>query len=518
MKKIQVIFRVLLCVCFGSQIFAQNRPNILFAFGDDMGRYQSIYNKLEGGNTPNSVIETPVFDKLAEEGVVFMNAHVNAPQCTPCRSSILSGQYFWRTGLGAILQGAVWNDSIPSYPLLLKENGYYIGRTYKVWYPGTPANAPYGGNDNTFEKYGTDFCFFSQTVLKHSSAEDIEAEKEKLFNEVVKNFDDFLSGREKGQPFCYWWGPWNTHRPWAKGSGMKLWKINPDDLKGKLPASLPDEPVIREDFADYLGECLAFDYALGLILEKLKEIGELDNTIVVVSGDHGIPGFPRAKCNLYNLGTQVPLAVRYPPMVKEGRVVDDFVNLMDLAPTFLEAGGVEIPDVVTGKSLVSVLKSEKSGQIDAERNYVVTGRERHVASARPGNLPYPQRAIIKNINGKQYKYIRNFCPERWPVGHIGNKFPDLDGGPTKKWFLNNYYNTEYSFFVDMALAKRPYEELYDLSTDPWEVNNLAKQVELSDIKDELSNQLDIVLTETNDPRMAEGVSVFDRLPYTAPNK
>ncbi|MFC0875613.1 sulfatase [Saccharicrinis sp. FJH2] len=497
---------------------AQDRPNILFAFGDDMGRYQSIYDSIEGGNTPNSIIKTPNFDRIAREGAVFMNAHVTAPSCTPCRSSLLSGQYFWRTGRGAILQGAVWDDQIPSYPLILKDNGYHIGRTYKVWYPGTPANAPYGGpSENKYEGAGRDFCFFSQTILQYSTDEAIASERQRLFDEVVNNFEGFLSDREEGQPFCYWWGPWNTHRPWAEGSGSKLWNINPDDLIGKLPSGLPDEPEIREDFADYLGEVLAFDYALGLIIQKLEEIGELDNTVIVVSGDHGIPGFPRAKCNLYNFGTHVPLAVRYPSMIDSGRVVEDMVNLMDLAPTFLQLGEVDIPDVMTGKSLVPVMEAPGSGVIDPTRNYVVTGRERHVASARPGNLPYPQRAIIKVIDGKQYKYIRNFKPERWPVGHIGNSFPDLGDGPTKTWYLNNYCNPEYSYYMDLAFAKRPYEELYDLSADPWEVNNLAGQVEMTVIKDELSDQLETVLTETNDPRMAEGVSVFDRLPYTIAN-
>ncbi len=496
---------------------AQDRPNILFAFGDDMGRYQSIYHTLEGGETPNSLISTPNFDRIANDGVVFMNAHVTAPSCTPCRSSLLSGQYFWRTGRGAILQGAVWDNSIPSYPLILQENGYHIGRTYKVWYPGTPANAPYGGTANTYESHGRDFCTFSQTVLRYSTEEGIAAEKQRLFDEVLGNFEDFLAARGEGEPFCYWWGPWNTHREWEKGSGLKLWGINPDDLIGKMPASLPDEPEIREDFADYLGEVLAFDYALGLIIQKLEEIGELDNTIIVVSGDHGIPGFPRAKCNLYDMGTHVPLAVRYPSMIDGGRVVEDFVNLMDLAPTFLELGGVAIPDVMTGKSLVPVLEAPGSGIIDPTRDFVVTGRERHVAAARPGNLPYPQRAIIKLVDGKRYKYIRNFCPERWPVGYFGNNFPDLDGGPTKTWYLNNYCNPAYASFMDLAFAKRPYEELYDLEADPDELTNLAVVPAYQDLRQQLATQLESILTETNDPRMAEGVSLFDRYPFTIPN-
>ncbi len=493
---------------------AKERPNILFAFGDDLARYQSIYHEIEGGNTPSSVVKTPNIDRLAREGALFMNAHVCAPSSTPCRSALLSGQYFWRTDRGAILQGAVWDDKIPSYPLILQQNGYHIGRTYKVWSPGTPANAPYGGAKNKFESYGTDFCLFSQTVLAKTTPAEIEAEKQRLYNQVLGNFQEFLNARPNADtPFCYWWGPWNTHRQWEKGSGKKLWGINPDDLKGKMPKSLPDVPEIREDFADYLGEVQAFDHALGLIIQKLEEIGELENTVIIVSGDHGIPGFPRGKCNLYNMGTHVPLVVRYPAMVGSGRVIDDFVNLMDLAPTFLELGGVTPPAVMTGKSLVPILKAEGSGQIESDRTFVVTGIERHVASARDGNLPYPRRAITT----ADYKYIRNFAPERWPAGTLSNKFPDLDGGPTKNWYINNFCNELYQAQIQLGLGKRPYEELYKLSNDEDEMINLADDPSYSQIKKELSGKLDAVLIETGDPRMQAGLCKFERYPFTINN-
>jgi uncharacterized sulfatase len=149
---------------------------------------------------------------------------------------------------------------------------------------------------------------------------------------------------------------------------------------------------VRQDVADYLGECQAVDAYLGVILKRLEEAGELERTIIVISGDHGMPGSPRGKCNLYDHGVAVPLIARVPGG-KGGRVVDDFVNLMDLAPTFCEIGGVKPPEVMTGRSLWSVLQSDKSGQLDESRSWVVTGRERHVALAREDNLPYPQRAI-----------------------------------------------------------------------------------------------------------------------------
>jgi arylsulfatase A-like enzyme len=161
------------------------------------------------------------------------------------------------------------------------------------------------------------------------------------------------------------------------GAAKALWDLAPDDLQGHLPDFLPDVHDVREDVADYLGECLAVDAGLGVILARLEAIGELDNTLVVVSGDHGIPGFPRAKCNLYDIGCEVALAARWAGRIPAGRAVDDAVNLMDLAPTFLEAAAVDIPDSMTGRSLLPVLESAESGLVDEQRTFVVLGRERH---------------------------------------------------------------------------------------------------------------------------------------------
>ena len=144
---------------------------------------------------------------------------------------------------------------------------------------------------------------------------------------------------------------------WVKGSGKALWGIDP--VRWGSCRFLPDVPEVREDFADYLGEAQAFDAYIGTLLKQLKDAGELDNTLVVISGDHGPPGFPRGKWNLYDFGTGVAL-VAAGPGVPGPRVVDDFVNLMDLAPTFLEAGGVKRPDGMNGKSLWPVLTSKNT--------------------------------------------------------------------------------------------------------------------------------------------------------------
>jgi membrane-anchored protein YejM (alkaline phosphatase superfamily) len=243
-------------------------------------------------------------------------------------------------------------------------------------------DAPYGSGQYAYENAGRRFNQFSQNVTRMvAEGAAVETAKQALYEEVSKNFDAFLAARPSKQPFCYWFGPTNVHRQWVKGSGQSLWGINPDDLQGKLPPFLPDVPEVREDLADYFGEVQAFDAALGLLLKRLEEIDELDNTLVVVSGDHGAPGFPHGKCNLYDFGSSVPLAIRWGG-ASGGRVVDDLVSLTDLAPTFLQLGGVGVPDVMTGRSLLDVLKSDKSGQVDPRRTAVFVGRERHVENAR----------------------------------------------------------------------------------------------------------------------------------------
>ncbi len=505
------------------------RPNIVFCFADDWGRYASIYTNVDTRPSINQVLKTPVIDRIAREGVLFKNAFVTAPSCTPCRSSLLSGQYFFRTGLGAILQGAVWDQSIPSYPLLLRDTGYHIGKTYKVWSPGTPADAPYGGQLYAYEKAGSDFRlqYDKHVMEKMYRGISLAAAKQSILNQIRGNFDAFLAGRKPGQPFCYWFGPSLTHRPFVKGSGKVLWGLDPDSVRGKLPKFMPDVPEVREDYTDYMGQILAWDAGVCVIVDKLRAIGELDNTILVISGDHGMPGVPGGKCNLYDHGVAVALIVRGPG-IKGGRVVDDFVNLMDLAPTFLEAGGVKPPAVMTGRSFMNVLHSDQSGQIDLSRTWVVTGRERHVAEAREGNLPYPHRAL----RTPDFLYIRNFAPDRWPMGSpkftsqadmpttaalerdTFVAFADIDASPTKAWLVHQYGGEDWEWQYNYAFGKRPAEELYDLHKDPDEILNVADEPAYAKQKAELSARLMKILTDAKDPRVLDDGHTFDRPPFT----
>ena len=506
------------------------KPNILFAFADDWGRYARAYAEHEGANSLNELIETPNFDRIAREGALFTNALVPAPSCTPCRSSILAGQYFWQTGLGAILQGAVWDETIPTFPLELEaKGGYFVGYQYKVWSPGRTLNAPIGAARTRFEPAGRNFNQFSHWVTANAEDLGVDGAKEALCDETRQNFRAFLDARPDGAPFCYWWGPTNTHRTWERGSGKALWGIEPDELTGRLPAFLPDVHDIREDAADYLGECQAVDKGLGVIVEELRARGELDNTLLVVSGDHGIPGMPRAKCNLYDIGCEVALAVRWPGRVEPERIVTDFVNLMDFGPTFCEAGGIDVPATMTGRTLMPVLTDTRSGQIDPERDYVVTGRERHVGGAREGYLPYPQRSL----RTRDFIYIVNFEPDRWPMGDPKGlddpnttapdfetlaydtfvAYADLDASPTKAWMIHHREDHDVEPLYELAFGKRPREELYDLNEDPHYMSNVADDPAYANVRSQLEGRLIDVLRVQDDPRLMEQPCRYEFEPY-----
>lgn len=509
---------------------ADDRPNILFFFADDWGRYASIYGVASPGGI-NDVVKTPTFDKIAREGVLFNHAHVSAPSCTPCRSALLTGQHFWRTGTGSILLGATFPKDLPTFPVLLKDSGYHIGATYKVWGPGTPSNFPYSAHGAMYGKAGGRFNGFSQTATKSvAGGKTVEAAKEELLDEARGNFKAFLADQKDGQPFCYWFGPTNVHRKWIKGSGKDLWGIDPDTLKGKMPPFLPDVPAVRQDLADYFGEIAAWDEGMAALLDELEKSGQADNTIIVVSGDHGAPGFPYGKCNLYDFGTGVCLAISGPG-VNGGRVVDDLTSLTDIAPTFLAAAGLDAPEIMTGKSLWPILKSEKNGLVDESRSRVFTGRERHVDNARADFKPYPQRCLRTH----EYSFIINFRPDRWPMGDpylLGDDqpdpgiselenntritLPDEDAGPTKAWLVGARKNDKWKSHFDWVYGKRPKYELYDLKKDPHEATNVADDPAYAEVRAKFESELMAELKSTGDPRLVNDGEFYETSPMSDP--
>jgi len=512
--------RLLLLLLGPLLVRAEERPNILLLFADDLGRYASAYADA-ARPSPNDLVRTPTFDRIAGEGARFDNAFVSSPSCTPSRGALYTGRHFFRNGSAAQLHHP-WNGSDPDpaaalkgMPNALAEAGYRVGWSHKWHLPahliGGPRNhhAPRGGRINRF----------SQVV---SGAADAAAARAEVLEEVRGNFESFLATRTKGQPFFYSFNPTNTHRAWVRGSGKSLWGLEPERLRGKLPPFLPDRDVVREDFADYLGEAMAFDAACGVILDQLEQAGELDRTLVCITGDHGAPGFPRGKCNVHDFGSRVLLALRWPGRIGSRRVVDMPVSLVDLAPTFLAAAGLESPDQPNGQNLLPALAE---GADDAGlRGWALIGREVHVRSARSSSLPYPVRAI----RTAGFLYVRNFKPDRWPMGEpLGAEgdrmpafeqlvedtraaYPDIDGSPTKAWLVRHRDEPSLRQARSLAWELRPAEELYELRSDPHQLRNLAADPEFAAQKQDLRELLMAELRKNDDPRLEDA---FDRPPY-----
>ena len=344
-----------------------------------------------------------------------------------------------------------------TYPDLLEAAGYHIGFTRKGWSPGS---LEAGGRSR---------------------------------NPAGPRYDDFQTFYEAnppGAPFCFWFGSSDPHRAYEKGSGIAS-GLRPEDVV--VPPFLPDDPEVRSDILDYYFEIERFDRELGEILSYLEARGQLQNTIVIVTSDNGMP-FPRAKADLYDYGARVPLAVRWPESVPGGRVVTDFASLVDIAPTILEAAGIEIPEDMTGSSLLDLLRSGEGGRVDSTRDHVILARERHTPW-REGRVGYPMRAIRTD----QYLYIRNIEPDRWPAGDppiLG----EVDPSPTKDLMRARKDDPDFRLYYEAAFSKRPGEELYELGLDPGQMKNVASEAKHAEIKSALAAKLDQHLLATADPR------------------
>jgi len=464
-----------------------DRPNILFCISDDQSW---LHTSITGCKTVN----TPSFDRIASEGVLFTHAFCAAPSCTPSRSAILTGQEMWRLQEGSLLRGAL-PTKFKVFTALLETEGYQVGYTHKGWAPGNYEASGWKHNPVGARKYSARTLIPPAGGIKKT--------------DYAANFEDFLNECPPEEPFFFWYGGKEPHRVYEKGSGLKAGKKLEDV---KVPEFLPDTSEVRSDILDYCLEVEWFDKHLGRMLRLLEQTAKLDNTIIVVTSDNGMP-FPRAKTNLYDYGTRMPLAIRWPARVKGGRTVDDFVSLTDLAPTFLEAARLQVPAEMTGRSLMNILLSAKSANIDSSRDKVFTAIERHTW-CRPQGVGYPCRAIRTH----RWLYIRNYEPDRWPAGDPDFKSPhqgsygDIDNGPTKTYMIQHNSDPEVAPLFQLCFGKRPADELYDLLQDPDQVQNRAADPQLNAVKQELSTQLHQYQRQTNDPR-AEGKSPWDHYTY-----
>jgi uncharacterized sulfatase len=451
-------------------------PNFLFCIADDWSfPHAGVYG--------DSVVQTPNFDRIAGEGMLFIRAYTAAPSCSPSRASILTGQDMYRLEAGGCLFGTL-PRRFPVYTHILERSGYLVASTGKGY---GPADLSLEGWEH--DPAGVPLQEKSMEVARYVRSTDYAA-----------NFIDFLDARDTASPFCFWYGAAEPHRPYDYGIGAK----NGYDLtKIKVPEFLPDTDSSRNDVADYYYEVEWFDNHLGRMIEALERIGELENTVIIVTSDNGMP-FPRAKANLYNYGARMPLAIRWGKRINPGQLTEIPVSHIDFAPTILEIAGQQIPEEMTGHSLVPLLLGSNQPFV---RQFVVTALERHTL-ARPDNKGYPMRGI----HTRDFSYIHNFEPDRWPQGDPDidawpqGFYGDVDDGASKSQFEHN--PERWPDLFKASFGKRPAEELFHDNHDAFQLNNLADKPEYEEIKKELKENLFDYLKKTNDPRQ-EGLSPWD---------
>lgn len=476
---------LLLLALLPGNALSGDRPNILFCISDDQSYAHT-------GANGDPVVQTPAFDRVAREGLRFVHAFCDAPTCGPSRSAILTGQSIWRLEEAGNIHSTL-PAKFATYTEELQKAGYLTGFTGKGWSPG---RLEAGGR--TENPAGKEF-----------SARTLKAPFKAMRNtDYAGNFADFLEQVPEDAPFCFWLGTSEPHRGYELGAGKRTGK-NPAEVI--VPPFFPDNDIVRSDFLDYFVEIEHFDTMVARSLALLEEAGQLDNTIIVVTSDHGMP-FPRAKASLYDAGSRVPLAIRWPGgITKPGRDVDAFVNLSDLAPTFLEAAGLEPPEMMSARSLMGIFE----GKADADRDAAFIAMERH-DGCRKGGKGYPCRAI----RTADYLYIHNFEPSRWPSGSpdptvCARAIPygEIDTAPTKTFLMEHRDEHGVAELAELAFGMRPAEELYDLANDPHQMVNLAGSIRMKDTQAALRKRLFDHLRTTGDPRIVGGPVDWDYYPY-----
>lgn len=469
--------------CIGTAM-AENptRPNILFIIADDASRWTF-------GAYGGDLAQTPNIDRLAKRGVIFQNAFTQNPKSCPSRATLVTGMNSWQLK-DATDHYSHFPEEFKYYPHLLMEKGYHVGYTGKGWGPGTHSS-------------------------EHNPAgpvyNDIKVKPPyKGINSVdyASNFEAFLKANSNDKPFCFWLGCFEPHRFYEKDS----WKSEGKSLSSvKLQPFMPDNDIVKGDFLDYAVEVEWFDRHIGLAIKALEESGKLDNTLIIITSDHGMP-FPRIKGQIYDEGYHVPFIVYWKGVVKARRSVDDFIGFQDVAPTLMEAAGYEPDSQMSGHSFLDVIKSKRSGQIDATRDHEILCKERHDvgrASEDGVDLAYP----VRGIRTERYVYSINYKSERWPAGNPEYGYRNCDNSPTKSYLLSlKPADADYKYY-EMAFGKRVEEELYDLKDDPHSMTNLAYDPAYEELKAQLRKRMEKELTATGDPRMFGNGEIFETYPY-----
>lgn len=467
-----------------------NHPNILFCLADDV-------TYLHMGAYGCKWVKTPGFDRVAREGVLFTHAYTPNAKCAPSRSSILTGRNSWQLKEAAN-HFCYFPAEFKTYAETLGENGYFVGSTGKAWAPGDPGKIDGKQRELTGEKFDREKLIPPTSGISN--------------NNYTANFEDFLNQRPHDKPFCFWFGSLEPHRAYEYNSGILKGGKHVNDVDD-VPDFWPDNATVRTDMLDYAYELEHFDNHLEKMLAELEKRGLLENTIVVVTADNGMP-FPRAKGQEYEYSNHLPLAVMWKNgIAKPGRKVDDFISFIDFAPTFLEAAGVNQDNTkmkpITGTSFLNILKSHRNGQVTNYRNSVLVGKERHDIG-RPHDEGYPIRGIFAG----DYLYLINFKADRWPAGNPETGYPNVDGSPTKTECIKARKIPEMEKYWQWSFGKRDSEEFYNVKSDPYCLNNRINDQSLNEIKQQLRNELLDRLKDQQDPRIIGNGDIFDQYLYS----
>ncbi len=445
------------------------RPNILLVLADNWGWPHA-------GILGDPMAQTPVFDRIAREGVLFNHAFCPVPSCSPTRSSLLTGRFAHQLAEAASLYSK-FERSHRVFTDVLREGGYDVGFAGKGWGPGNFKD--FGWADNPVGR-------------EH------------------KNFEGFLKQRDKTKPFFFWLGNTDTARHrWRYES--EAW-AGLDPAKLKVPPQFPDEPATRTSLMAYYASVRQMDQSIGEEIARLEKLGLLEETVVIYTSDNGWQ-LPRGLANCYDTGCRVPMAVRWGRRLPAGRTQEEFITLTDLAPTCLELAGLPVQPEMTGRSLADLILGRPDS---VRRDAVFLERERH-ANVRRGDLSYP----IRGIRTKEFLYLWNLRPERWPAGdpelyHSVGPYGDIDFSPLKELLVAGVGRPELARYRALAIERRPAEELYDLHDDPHQLRNVAASAAYADIRRGLRERVERWMRETGDPRVDTTYDGWDEMTYFGP--
>lgn len=465
MKRL-ILALTLLCASLPA---GETKPNILFILADNW-RYPTA------GILSDPMAKTPAFDRIASEGVLFTHTFNPVPSCSPTRSCLLTGKAAHQLGERASLWSSFPKDT-PVVTQMIRASGYDIGYSGKPWAPGN---------------------------------HEISGWTENPAGPKFKDFADFHTKRDAKKPFFFWLGNTDTATKGGKLPYLADAKSKLDSSKLTVPPELPDCAEVRDDLMNYYGGVMKLDEEAAQAITVLENAGELENTIVIYTSDNGWQ-MPRGLANCYDSGSRVPLAIRWGKNLTAGRTVDAFVNVADLGPTFLELADIAVPREMTMHSIKNLLLGKPD---EFQRDAVFIERERH-ANVRHDNQSYPVRAI----RTRDYLYLRNLRPERWPAGDPdvmflhGRPFGDVDTTMGKDFLLAHQSDPAYAKHIALIFGKRPAEELYDLRNDPNQLTNIADRAEHADALKLLRARVDEWMKQTNDPRVDPTNDDWDKFPY-----